>query len=435
MMLSRRFLHIVSKLSLATLTSLSVLATAPAAHAEPPVYLWGFQRGCERLSDIDRLVEKEMFAQGKKVALLSAPAGQPLPPCQGEKCGQAFRLDCPMARGWLLGGQAVQERNVTKIRLWLYDLETGQVAYQDDYCQTCTLIAALPIQARQLIEHPRFGLAPEARPGYCSQSVAQPPPAGPIFLTVYGEGKQKSALHAALKGQLESLGRTVLPVTSEPKTYGRDVLQAIVKEQQNARVLMADAQKDGKVAVYLFDQKTSLTDGKTVSCPDCERDNLITQVREAATELLDRCFGVQCATNATAPPPAEACEPFPVEQCAGLDLPIKRPEPVVSSTGMIDPLTAKLVKGLSWGAFAASTATAVGLFVVDATDAGTSADPTDPTRMIRHQFNYPAWTATGLSVLMLGVAIPTTLVVNRAARLKPKPQASATPSIFQCPSL
>ena len=74
----------------------------------------------------------------------------------------------------------------------------------------------------------------------------------------------------------------MLPVTTEPKSYGRDVLQSIVGEQQNARVLMTDTQKDGKVAVYLFDQRTSLTEGKTVSCPDCEREALISQVKEAA---------------------------------------------------------------------------------------------------------------------------------------------------------
>ena len=414
---------------------MSLLAGAPAtANADPAVYLWGFQRGCERMSEIDRLVEKEMFAQGKKVALLSAPSGQALPACQGEKCGQALRQACPNATGWLLGGQAVQGHNTTKSRLWLYDLATGQLAYQDDYCQTCTLIAALPVQARQLLEHPRFGTAPGAAPDYCVQPTAQPNPVGPIFLTVYGDGKQKSALQVALKGQLESLGRTVLPVTTEPKSYGRDVLQSIVKEQQNARVLMTDTQKDGKVAVYLFDQRTSLTEGKTVSCPDCEREALISQVKEAAAELLDRCFGVQCATNATVPPSAEACEPFSVEQCPGLDALQVPAAPVGSSGVIIDPLTAKIVKGLTWGAFAASTATAIGLFAADATDAGTRTDPNDSTRMIQHVLNYPAWTAAGLSVLMLGVAIPTTIVVDRAARPRPKPAVNAPSSIIQCPS-
>lgn len=425
-----------SRLPFVSLAPFLAMIIPATVQAEPPVYLWGFQRGCERLPEIDRLVEKEMFAQGKRVALLSAPAGQPpLPPCHGEKCGLAFRLACPMATGWLLGGQAVQDKKVTKSRLWLYDLATGQVAYQDDYCQTCTLIAALPVQARQLIDHPQFGSAPDAKPLYCAQPVAQPGPSGPIFLTVYGEGKQKPALQAALKGQLEALGRTVLPVTTELKSYGRDVLQGIVKEQQNARVLMADTQKDGKVAVYLFDQKTAITEGKTVSCTDCERDSLISQVKETAVELLDRCFGVQCARDATTPPSDEACEPFPLEHCSSLDALMKTPPSGSGNETVIDPLTAKIIKGLTWGAFVASTVTSVGLFATDATDAGTSVDPGDPTRMIRHQFNYPAWTAAGLSVLMLGVAIPATIVVNRASRPRVKPATgSPTSSVIQCPS-
>ena len=66
MMHSRRSCVSAVKSSLAILMSL--FAGVPVvANAEPAVYLWGFQRGCERMSEIDRLVEKEMFAQGKKV--------------------------------------------------------------------------------------------------------------------------------------------------------------------------------------------------------------------------------------------------------------------------------------------------------------------------------------------------------------------------------
>lgn len=422
----------------ASLTALSPLAllTESTAHAQASVYLWGFQRGGQRIADIDRLVEKRLFTEGRPVVLLKTPEAQPLPACTSEVGPQAFRHYCSATRGQVLGGQVVVGKSTTRTRLWLYDLGNGQTAYADNYCQNCDLISALSAHAKHLLEQPRFGIAPTAKPSYCEPHETQQAPlaaSGPVFLTVYGEGKHRAPLYAALKTQLEGTGRRVLPVPVESKTYALDVLQKIVAGQQNARVLGVELQKDGKVALFLFDQKTELTDDKTVNCPECERDTLIAQTKQAAVEILERCFGAQCGSGTTsAPVPPEACEAFPEPDC-----------PAMSSSGLsalptsgsyIDPGTAKAVKGALWGTFAASAAAGIFLLSANKTSLGTHIDGNGIP--IDNNLWYPGWAAMGISFGLLAVAIPTTIIVNHAAK-NSSAATSSTPATaahpVQCP--
>ena len=119
------------------------------------------------------------------------------------------------------------------------------MVYQDDYCHTCNILGALAVHSRRLIEQPQFGAtAPGPTPSYCAHvaHTEAPKQRGPIFLTVYGDSRHKTALHSALRAQLEALGRGALPVPVESKTYPREVLEQIVSGQQDARVLMVQAQ-------------------------------------------------------------------------------------------------------------------------------------------------------------------------------------------------
>lgn len=413
---------------------LASLVLSPVARAQGRIHLWGFQRGCERLLDVDRFVEKKLHSSTQPVGILLSPNGKPLPPCQGEKCAELLRRSCQSGDGRLLGGQVVQGRNVTRFRLWLYDLSTGQIAYQDDYNQSYDLSDAFAAQAKALIDRPNFGPALGARPLYCSAGAAgydqgAAESRGPLYLTVYGEGKHRAALHAALQQQLESLGRSPQPVTVESKTYTSDILEKIVIGQQNARILGAQVKKDGKVELFFFDQKTGLTTDKAVSCADCDRDTLISQAKQSVSELLEHCFGARCAGNGQ--PPVEACEPFPEQQCPDLDAMLGSSSSAGSDQDHLSPKTARLLKGLAWGAFAASAAASIGLAIANPL---TSRDVQD--RRFDNTLAGPAVAVAGVSIGLLAVAIPTTVIVNRAQRSSASNSALAPgkSALIQCPN-
>jgi hypothetical protein len=69
---------------------------------------------------------------------------------RGLACARRFAAACPGVSGRLLWGQAVPGRNVTKTRLYLYDLATQQSAVQDDYCQGCDLASRALQRPRHL---------------------------------------------------------------------------------------------------------------------------------------------------------------------------------------------------------------------------------------------------------------------------------------------
>src|SRR4051794_19753910 len=122
------------------LLGLALVSPTRVARAEgSPVYFVGVQRGCERDGQLDHAVERRMFQRKTPVALVRKPTGEPLPPCFGDRCGQWFHNSCPTAPGRVLGGSVVQGKDLLQVRLWLYDLQSGQTAYQDEYCQGCDI--------------------------------------------------------------------------------------------------------------------------------------------------------------------------------------------------------------------------------------------------------------------------------------------------------
>ena len=109
-------------------------------------------------------------------------------------------------------------------------------------------------------------------------------------------------------------------------------------------------------------------------------------------------------------PPAEACAPFKEPRCSDA-------EPATSAggrplSGGLDPGTAKRIKGLTWGAFAASAATGITLFALSGTGVGTHTDPSGFA--IANNLDGPAITMLGVSGALLAISIPITVAVNRA---------------------
>jgi hypothetical protein len=417
-----------SRLHLLALLTFSV---PTAARADSPIYFWGLQRDCEQYTSVNRAVEKQLHSAAQPFALLHSPDGKPLPPCQGERCAQILRQACPSVSGRLLGGVVVEGRDTSRFRLWLADLSSGQIAFQDDYTQNLDIANAFVVQAKALLQNPRIGSAPDSKPSYCrAMGNAQSSAAGgPVFLTVYGDGKHRTAVQVALTEQLQLLGKSPLPLPFETRSYSLDILQRIVAEKQSARVLGAEIKKDNTVRLFLFDQNTNITHDNSLSCANCERDNLILQVKQGVSELLEHCFTSQCAQSGVQPP-VEACGAFPDKQCGDV-LAILSPGASLPARH-IDPTTGKIVKGGLWGLFAASAAAAIGLYAANAAGAGRLVGVYE---MNTQPLINPAYAATAIAGLSLGVAIPVTFWVNRvqsqSLTIAQQPGAAL---VVQCPN-
>ena len=411
-----------------------LLSSGMAQAQSAPIHFVGIQRGCERDGGLDHRIERRMVERGPKAGLVTQPSGAPLPACFGEQCAQLFKQSCPATTGRLLGGLVVQGKDVTKIRLWLHDLGTGQTAYQDDYCQGCELIGAVAAQAARLVENPRFASAPGLAPLYCSQPAASAaasasPATGPLFVSVYGDGKHKAPLVAAVKQQLSLLGRRVIPIPGDGKINGLEALQKIVAGQKDAQVLGIDLPKDGKIQMFLFDQRTEMNDGRLIDCADCDKETLIAKVQPEISTMLERCFGDACGNSPTVAPPTEACEPFPEPVCGGG----RSADQMAAHPGRyIDPTTAKLVKGSLWSLFAATAVTGITLLGLNSTSVGNYVDIN--SRSADNTLWRPGWAATGISLGLLGISIPLTIAIDKAARTgTPVTPATRTSSQISCP--
>lgn len=415
--------------------ALCSLGVPVSAQAEPPVLIWGFQqKGCQRMADLDHALERELFAQKRNVTLLQSPSGQPLPPCVGERCGQAVRAACPNAQGYVIGGQG-QEGKVVRTRLWLYDLSSGRIAWRDDYCHTCLLSGALPEHVRALLSNPSFGSAPGSTPSYCAAAAGgTPSQQGAVFLSVFGEGKAKTPLASALRSQLEVLGRTVQPAPLEAKHYSREELAQIADAQPGSKVLLAHVFKEGTVALSLYDQKARITDGEEVKCSDCNSEALVLKVKDAVADLLGRCAGTQCgeaARNGMVLAPIAACEPWAEDTCSSSGLDALTATAPAMPGGGLNPKTARLIKGLTWGGFALTAAAGVTLFGISGAAGKNQVSQNVATT---YNLDIAGWGVLGASAVLLGVAIPVTVVVDRATQPVQNASASAGPALIRCPN-
>jgi hypothetical protein len=426
-------------------TSLGSVQAAPTR-----TLLWGIQNGCESLPEADRYLASQLQAAGKSVWLLRSPQGQPLPVCsphQSVRCGEALRSSCQAAQGQLLGGTMVRGKEVLRFRLWLYDLASGQVAYQDDYCQSCDPMSALAAQATRLLASPQPGSRPGQTPMYCGQDQALPKGAStsrPVHLVVFGEGKHKPVLLAALKAAIVERGRPVQLVALDAKTYTIDVLQRIVAGQPEAQVVGVELLRDGKVGLFVYDARTEQTADRVLDCPDCaqNKDSLIGQVLPAVGTLLTRCFGQQCGGSGhQGPPPPEACAPFATAACPGTDS-LFPPGPRAIDWGAspaasrLDARKSATLQALVWSGVGLSALTTLGLFIANSTESGTHTDARG--FRISDTLLYPAWSTLGVTLGLIGLAVPTSVLLSQATPSHPPTTPAPdsqhpAPLLIECP--
>lgn len=397
----------------------------------PPIYLWHFQRGCApdaRLQDAVRAAVKRL---AYPVTALNVPADWA--GCQGESCAKLLRQRCTssMQSGALVGGRGEQRGRWTVYSVWLYDLATGKTAYLDHYCPDCDLQLKLADSVPLLIERPTFGPSTKPVPAFCAplpnEASEKPslPPVTKVHYIAYGEGRHKAAIQSAMESVIKSTGMRADEISIRAKDYNSpDVVARIVGKGQAEQVLVADVQADGKVELFLYDARNQTSDYLAIDCPACDKEELISKLRTATSNLLDRCRGDQCGSRAvTMRAPAEVCQPFPV--CGGANLAVASAD-LGAPVSSVQAQRNRIVTGLAWGAFAATAVTAALLFGLNETSL--AATENDGYRA-RYTLAGPAWTLTASSLLNFGVALSATFLLDRGG----SPSRSSASGGFQCP--
>lgn len=413
---------------------LIVLSCLPCAtvHAER-LLIWGVQDGCTRIPELDKALDRKFYDAGLQTWVL---APQPSS-CQGESCAQRVATRCSVAAGRILGGQVQRGKNITRVRLWLNDLSTKQTAYADEFCQDCNLTKLVLQQAQRLWEKPSFGPTPGPTPVYCQNRPAAEllsrPGSNKLYLTVYGDSKSKLAVASALKDVLAETARPIQMVHGDLKQYGPDELARIVGPAKDGQALGVEVLKDGGANLWLYDGPTAevYQQPTQLECTGCDAKAHVELIKNNLGPLLAHCFGTQCSQVAASAAPAEACEPFTQVTCGDGAL-------VTSSSAGpgIDPKLAKFVKGGLWGVFAAQAASGIALFAADPFH--TEPDPNDPTMQssLHHTLNRGGWAITAAAALTLAIAIPTTILINRAERVTTKTETIGSnpgSTEFRCP--
>jgi hypothetical protein len=214
-------------------------------------------------------------------------------------------------------------------------------------------------------------------------------------------------------------------------------MDRIVAGQQGARVLSVLVQKDGTATVQLYDQTARVTDAEEVSCSECGAEALALKVKDVVSELLARCAGTRCADavlSGAVQAPLAACQPYPSDVCTSpaLDA-LLAPRSPTAFSGSLDPKTARIIKGLVWGGFAVTAATGITLLALSGTSAGIYQLPSGGST--KGNLDGPGWATLGVSGALLGISIPITLLLDRAASNNVQHTSAATGSaLIQCPN-
>jgi hypothetical protein len=325
----------------------------------------------------------------------------------------AVAAACPQESGFLLGGYVQKLAQGKRARVWALHGPSGsqQPVVMDVYCDRpgCDLSSQLDKAVWAVANHqtpPRDVQPWSARPTFCTDPTAPPiekiERSGKVVLAVYGD-KLPKGLSSAL-GQ--ELGYKKL-IAAPKQRLGQEGLVALLEGDSKGQVLMIEHSAEA-TAVSLYDvlTKQSYQEPKLVQCAGCTADRLISKITESAKDHLAHCFDKECPQSARIPP-EEACQPWATPICAD-SLPGKS-----QSGRYIDPNTAKWMQAGVWGLFAASAATTVTLAILNQTSVG---DVTLDGVPYHKRLTGHAWLGFGFSALSLAVAIPTTLVADRAKK-------------------
>lgn len=415
---------------------LVVLLSSLPASAAARITLWGVYNGCERIPEFDRLLDRHLTKAGVNTWTLAPPPSA----CEGETCAERAQAGCGLSDGLILGGRIWRSKVSLRVRLWLYDLATHKTAYEDEYCQDCDVNQLLVEVTDRIRQNPKFGTVGGAEPVYCAAATSQipsDPRRNKLHYLVYGEGKGRSQVQTGVKDMLSDTLRPLNPAQGEKKQYSHDELMRILGQKNEGQVLGVELYKEGGAQVWLFDGLTEHLASEEVKCKECKTEDLIQSIHSTLPELWGHCFDTQCSIAVGRPPAnTDACEPTKELTCneAPQSLGTKGVGITPAPPAGIDPTLAKTVKALTWGGFAVSAAMTIGLFVANKTTAGT--EVLSGGTSIEGTLWRPAWTAAGLSVGILAIAIPTTVLVDRAqkrAAIGTSAIAANTPSLLRCP--
>lgn len=410
----------------------ALCTSAPAAEPQssddnPRVYIWGIKQGCAQSAQRTEAVRRYLRSIAYPVTVLKVPPDWQ--GCQGEECARLLSQRCAgPQKGVLLGGRVEEKNKVVRVRLWMYDYAAKKTAYQDGFCNKCDLDESLTLSTAEIIERPSFESTPGATPIYCkpvTEVKEPPPPYNKVFYVALGDARQKPAYQSLLEEVSRKSGIRAEPATLHGKNLSLEALNRIVSRETAARVLWTEATSDGKIYVWIFDQQSQTTDGLIVDCPGCDKDAVLGKTRAAAEQLLDRCLGAHCASSASPMRrPPEACEPYP--GCGG-DL-LASPDGGPAGGGSLDPALARLIKGGLWGLVGVTAASSLLLLGLDQTSLGTVRQGDIEAAHALAPAGIALAAASGLA---LGVAIPITLMVNRAP---PARRSDSSATDFQCPT-
>jgi len=400
-----------------------VLFSAAEAHAEK-VLLYGLNRGCQTDEKLTQAVEQQLTSSAYTVVKVvpDKPLGQP------DAAATQLQQQCSGLSGRLLGGSVQDVDGFKRVRLWLVDLATRQTAVLDDYCRDCDIAQRAGIAAVRLTEKgiAASAVPPSSIPTYCASESAAATVgsvrSNKLAVVVYGEPKAKSAVYAAVRTAVANTGREVTQAHAEGRSFGPSDLRKMLREP-SGQVLGAELTAEG-ANLWVFDGLTEKTQPLNVPCAGCDKEELGRKVALSALAVLDTCFDGKCEKGTTPlRPPAEACQPMTEAICG----------PTGGLGHNLNPTSAKIIKGLTWGAFAVSATTTVALFAANASGAGSTVGTYEQTvnGLVR-----PALTAAAFTGLSLVVAIPVTILVNKASAgtaTSPPPHMTASASI-KCPN-
>lgn len=232
---------------------------------------------------------------------------------------------------------------------------------------------------------------------------------------------------SAIRARLDRMGETVF-VEDHPSRKDRPCLEQPTHEcllasdiSKDANLLLGEVNQTGDrsyeltLRLWQFSPAGSLAESPVVvgsACNKCSDDELTEAVKELAGNLLDR---------GGAPEASAAAPRSTGEQCSAPKL-CMLPSSAGTASG-IESRLASTLQGITWGGFALSAVATIALFAVNKTGAG--AIETGGYR-VDHVLTPASWTAAGLTVLTLGIAIPTTILTNRAKLRKPASASAAS---------
>lgn len=394
------------------------LAVLPGVASAQHVLLWGVTRGCELDKEASRLVKETLESATFTTTTITGA----VPGLSPSEAGSRLRAACPSTQGLLLGGMVEAESpGPQRFRLWLYDLASGQTAYLDDWCKRgCKLGERMGQQAIGLVDKPRYAAASQT-PSYCipdPEASVVKPRSQRVIVMIYGDGKHRAAAWNALKKSFSVQGRDPVQWHGEAK-IGYGALKKMTQADPSGQVLGVELSSDG-ADLWVYDAIKRQSYPAKFECKDCTREDLADKLAFRAGSLLDEAAQPEPAST----PPESACLPFTFAQCGGAAN--------MSGVAGIDPKLATTLKGLTWGAFAVSAATSIGLFAANAAGAGRLAGRFE---METQPLVNAAYATSALAILSLAVAVPTSLLIQRAQHANPGTSSPATVSAaLQCPN-